>query len=334
MSETINKLVGHQAQRDYLARVAGEKKASHAYLFSGEGGVGRYGAALEFCGKLFGLAVEEAGQDYAPQGVIKHPDLLTLSPPPDKKQITIAQVREVTRFLTTRPLRGGHKIIIIRDANQLGLDAQHALLKTLEEPPGFAVIILLTSQTGSLLPTVVSRCIALDFRPLKRGHLENIIDTSALSPLARELLWIRYGGRPGSWHLFQSKAPELSLRDHAQLLLDNSLGLFALSVPDRLTWAYSQPLEEYERATEILGDWIASAQLLINVLSGAEKKLPTVEIPLPKSLLVREDVLRDMMLLLENLLALQAEWKPGLNTRLQLESQLIQWPTGDNTYER
>jgi len=333
MVDTIGKLTGHRIQRDYLVRAAAEGNASHAYIFAGERGVGRYGAALEFAGNLFGIPANKLVHEYTPAAVLRHPDLLTVTPPPDKRQITIAQIRELTQFFTTHPLHTKYKIVIIRDADELSPDAQNALLKTLEEPPDFAVLILLAGQSGRLLPTVVSRCISLDFRSLRREELTRIVDTSDLSPLQAELLWLRLGGRPGSWMSFEASSPENTLPGRVQQLQNDSLGLLDLSIPDRFAWAHQQPLEDFSRATEILNDWIAGAQLMINLLTDSDEKLKTIDFPIAKALLMREDGLRDMMRLLKNLLALQAEWKPGFNTRLQLESQLIQWPSIGNLYE-
>ncbi|MFA5776416.1 MAG: hypothetical protein WC988_02585 [Patescibacteria group bacterium] len=86
------------------------------------------------------------------------PDLLVVQKESEKKSIGIAQAKEVKKFLQERPFRKKIKAVVVEDAQLLTDDAQGSLLKILEEPPTFALIILLCDKEGSLLPTVVSRC--------------------------------------------------------------------------------------------------------------------------------------------------------------------------------
>ena len=86
------------------------------------------------------------------------PDLLVVQKEGEKKSIGIVQAKEVKKFLQERPFKSKIKAIVIEDAQMLTDDAQGSLLKILEEPPTFALIILLCNEEGSLLSTVVSRC--------------------------------------------------------------------------------------------------------------------------------------------------------------------------------
>lgn len=86
------------------------------------------------------------------------PDLLVVQKEGEKKSIGIAQAKEVKKFLQERPFEKKAKAVVIEDAQMLTDDAQGSLLKILEEPPVFALIVLLCDNEGSLLPTVVSRC--------------------------------------------------------------------------------------------------------------------------------------------------------------------------------
>ena len=87
-----------------------------------------------------------------------HPDRLSVSLPKKKKNISIKQVRNLITFLSTKPYSSKHKVIIIDPADKMTSQAQNALLKTLEEPPLYAVIILSAKKEDGLLPTVLSRC--------------------------------------------------------------------------------------------------------------------------------------------------------------------------------
>jgi len=93
---------------------------------------------------------------------IKHPDLLILKELPGKKSIGIDQSRELINFLYQKPFSAPGKVALIREAHKLTTAAQNALLKTLEEPPSYATIILEAKTESSLLPTVVSRCQRID----------------------------------------------------------------------------------------------------------------------------------------------------------------------------
>lgn len=110
------------------------------------------------------------------------PDMLIIEKEEDRKSIGIAQARQIKDFMRERPYRKKVKAILVEDAQLLTDDAQNSLLKILEEPPVFGLIILLTDKEGSLLPTVVSRCqkILLN-RQQNKGESENTYDIQMLS---------------------------------------------------------------------------------------------------------------------------------------------------------
>jgi len=112
---------------------------------------GNRNARVQKAGKLI---VEAVSIDIAK----KHPDLLEIKTLEKKRSIGIDQTREISRFLTKKPLEAKKKVVIVHTAEKLTIPAQNALLKTLEEPPEFALIILEAKTEDSLLPTVVSRC--------------------------------------------------------------------------------------------------------------------------------------------------------------------------------
>src|SRR3990167_1894818 len=88
----------------------------------------------------------------------EHPDLFMLEREEGKKSIGIAEARKIGLFLREKPYAKKVKVAVVKEANLLTDEAQASLLKILEEPPDFALIVLLTDKEGSLLPTVVSRC--------------------------------------------------------------------------------------------------------------------------------------------------------------------------------
>jgi DNA polymerase-3 subunit delta' len=110
-----------------------------------------------------------------------HPDLRfeTIRPDPKTKKprklISIEQVRELQSFLAGRALVGGKKVAVVDEAQALSIDAQNAFLKTLEEPLGNALIILVAHNASALAATVRSRCQRMAFAPLDNGEIERIL---------------------------------------------------------------------------------------------------------------------------------------------------------------
>src|SRR5262249_6209938 len=135
----------HEAKR--LLAVALAEGPAHAYLFHGPTGVGNAKAALVFAAELLG--------DYERARRVAHPDLYVLEPLGD--QIRIDAVRELRRDLHMRPFEAQRRVYVIRSANLLNPDAADALLKDLEEPPSYAVIVLVADELGSLPETIRSR---------------------------------------------------------------------------------------------------------------------------------------------------------------------------------
>ncbi|MFL5901122.1 MAG: ATP-binding protein, partial [Solirubrobacterales bacterium] len=146
---------------------------SHAYLFRGPRGAGKASAARAFAAEL--LAVGAADADDARRRALldpsPHPDLVWLTPP--GAQHMVEEVREkVIRSASYRPFEGEKRVFVIEAAEQMRDESQNALLKTLEEPPGFVHLILLTSEPSALLETIASRCQPIDFAPLPPEAVE------------------------------------------------------------------------------------------------------------------------------------------------------------------
>jgi DNA polymerase-3 subunit delta' len=135
---------------------------AHAYLFHGPRGVGKRGAALAFAAELLG--------DEGRVMRLAHPDLYLLEPLGD--QIRIDAVRELRHDLHLRPFEAGRRVYLILGADLMNEEAADALLKDLEEPPDYAVVVLVASELGRLPETIRSRCQLVPFRRLSRRALE------------------------------------------------------------------------------------------------------------------------------------------------------------------
>ena len=176
-------ILGQEDAARSLQSAVRRARVANAYLFRGPEGVGKAKMALEFakllscekptgepCGRCHPCELIEAGT---------YPDVHIVGPADGGRCITVGQVRETNRAVFLYPTLGKWKIFIIRDADDLRDDAQNMMLKTLEEPPGDTVIILLAARPHRLFSTIPSRCQALRFRPLPLRHLDKILERIA-----------------------------------------------------------------------------------------------------------------------------------------------------------
>ncbi len=168
---SFNDIIGQDGVKAHLTSALSEKKISHAYIFAGEDGSGkmmlaeRFAAALQCdgegtdpCGACLNCMQSEAHS---------HPDIIYVTH--EKKNITVDDIRlQLVNDIRVKPYSGRYKIYIVDDAEEMNEAAQNALLKTLEEPPEYAVIMLLAENTGRFLQTILSRCVILDMKPIDR----------------------------------------------------------------------------------------------------------------------------------------------------------------------
>jgi DNA polymerase-3 subunit delta' len=171
-----------------LLRAAREHgRLAHGYLITGPTGCGKRQVAGELCAMLTGAEDEP----------FKHQDVHVIEPESKSRRIRVEQIRDLERELQMRSLLGGQKVGVIFDADRLIEAAANAFLKTLEEPPGSSHLVLVSAQPDQLLETILSRCIEIPLRPVKRREP---------TPLQREWLETLAGfakvERPELPHIF------------------------------------------------------------------------------------------------------------------------------------
>src|SRR5918911_394163 len=163
--EIFSGILGNEAALRLLERALEGGEVAHAYLFYGPPGVGKRTVARRF-GAALVSGGDKGAEDRALRGL--HPDLSEIEP--EGRYTTIGQIREVVRRATSRPFEGVRRTFILR-ADTLNVQAANALLKTLEEPEGGAVFILLATSLAGVLPTVVSRTQTVRFDPVPVDEL-------------------------------------------------------------------------------------------------------------------------------------------------------------------
>lgn len=161
--------VGHERVIEHLQTAIKKEKVGHAYVFNGEKGSGKRFLARTFAKTLL---CEEGGIN--PCGWCKscmqaesnhHPDIIYVTH--DKVNISVDDIREkVNQDIEIKPYSGRYKVYLIDDGDKMTEQAQNALLKTIEEPPAYAVILIMTENAERLLPTIRSRCVILDMKPI------------------------------------------------------------------------------------------------------------------------------------------------------------------------
>jgi DNA polymerase-3 subunit delta' len=189
---------GHDRIVEVLRRSLRSGKTAHSYLFEGIPGCGRKKTALALIQALFCTVLPDdaCGVCSSCRKINggNHPDIHMIAPLPDKRDISIEQLREMQHDLSLRPYEAPRKACIIDPAERMSVSAANSLLKTLEEPPGNALIILLTENAGLLLPTVRSRCQLIRFAPLSPEHLLSLLQRNGMAPEAAALVVPMAGG--------------------------------------------------------------------------------------------------------------------------------------------
>lgn len=180
----FSEILGHEREIEILKNAAAGSKVAHAYLFAGPDGIGKKLVAKAFAGALNCVegGIDACGvcPDCSMMAASTHQNLIEIYPTDKDGEkdpqglIRIDQIREVQNSLRYRVERG-MKTVIVDGADRLVPAAANAFLKTLEEPPAGSVIILVSAKASDLLPTILSRCQRINFRPipdeLVKGYL-------------------------------------------------------------------------------------------------------------------------------------------------------------------
>jgi len=187
-------MLGHQKVLTTLRAAIKNDNVSHAYIFEGPDGVGRRETARSFSSVLM------CEDDNAPCGECKSCQLFKQGSHSDfyeiyseDRSISVEDIRNILKGLIIKPLYSKYKVIIINDADSMTVQAQNALLKSLEEPPSYVVFILTVQSGAAITQTVRSRCQRILFNKMSYEDIMDILET-------------RYGKRKPEWDFIVSYA--------------------------------------------------------------------------------------------------------------------------------
>lgn len=250
--------IGHQKQWQFLKKSVELKKLSHAYLFSGEEKLGKKTVALEFikliCGK----------EDVFER---EHPDLFLISPEIGTS-IQINQIRELNWKLSLKPSLAPFKVALLDKAHLMNEEAQNCLLKTLEEPRGNAILILISEQPERLFPTILSRCQIIKFFPVKRIEIEEYLKAQGFAEkIAKEITELSLG-RPGQAMDLAARPQKIEEQKQSISKLLN-LAHAPISLRFQLAKEVSQ---DYPNLREVLEIWMSFLReaLISRLKNGSE----------------------------------------------------------------
>ncbi len=318
---------GHDWAVDMLQQHVAHNTLRHAYLLTGPSGVGRRTLAIRLaqslncangapgapCRTCRTCKQIEAGQ---------HPDLLVIKKLPDKKDILIDQIREVSKFLSLKPYMAAYKIVLIANFEDANASSQNALLKTLEEAPSFALLLLTAENAEQLLPTIISRCEILRLRPLTVNAVTEFLSGRGVEPEKARLLAHLSDGRPG--YALQLSTDEKALTFRTEKL-DELRKLLAAKRRERLNYA-EKLAKDKESFRQTLLIWLTYWRDVLLKTSGAQAELTNIDrfeeienLAYDVDLALARSLTQGMEQTLDRL-------DKNVNPRLLAEVTLMDWP--------
>ena len=176
---SFSEIVGHEQIKEHMQAAIRDKKPFHAYLFQGEEGVGKEALARTFAA---GLQCQSESADKPCKECVScrqmesgnQPDVIWVTR--EKASLGVDEIREqLCNTMDIKPFSSPYKIYLVPESEKMTEAAQNALLKTIEEPPEYGIVILMTSNISALLPTIQSRCLTMEFRPLSTAVVESYV---------------------------------------------------------------------------------------------------------------------------------------------------------------
>lgn len=322
---------GNEAAVTLLRAHVAQGTLRQAYLFSGPSGVGRRTLALRFAQAINCLNPPQAG-DFCGQcrpcqlfSTMRHPDLEVVSAEQRGGILRVEQIREVQHHLSLAPYEANYRIALILRFEEANLNAQNALLKTLEEPPTKVILLLTAEDSESLLPTIVSRCEVIRLRPLAANLLAQVlcekegIESSLAAQVARLA-----AGRPGlARRLIQN--PE-EREKHSKIVAEH---LSLLASPYLERFAFAERLAKDTSKADIIfrvEHWLALWRDVVLVIHRSPQHLTYYEFGEQIAQIAEQVDNAGSLQVLKNLRRMLEVLQSNVNLRLALEVLFLDLP--------
>jgi DNA polymerase-3 subunit delta' len=272
-------LVGHEWAVDMLRKHAVNGAARHAYLLAGPPGLGRRTLALHFSQALNCRSRVEAGvpcgqcRDCKQIAAMQHADLTVVQAEAEGGTLKVDQIREARRTLTLKPYQSKYRVALFLRFHEANDNAANALLKTLEEAPSYAVLILTADNPEQLLPTIVSRCEVLRLRPLSLDQVQIALESRGVEAQQARLIAHISGGRFGYALRMIEDAAVLEQREER---LNDLQSLIAASRVEK--FAYAEKLaKDKESMRQTIMTWLSYWRDVMLRSARAETPLVNVD---------------------------------------------------------
>ena len=325
MRNVLTTLVfGHDWAANLLARSMASQRIPQSLLITGPPQTGKATLARAFAMALNCQGEEKpCGQCTSCKKTVSgnHPDITILDAP--QEVLKIEQVRELQHTLSLRPHESPYKVVVLCNFERATSSAANALLKTLEEPPGYAVIILTAQNSKQLLPTIVSRCQIINLRPIaEQVIIAKLQERWGASAEQAELIGRLAQGRLG-WAVEALQNPDaLSLR---RQYLDDLIELSGKGHASRLAYA-NLLAQKKETPAQALTLWLFWWRDVLLLNRGVRTKIVNVDYADKMQYFAQTVTLNNIITAIKQTTAALGNLNYNVNTRLNLETLLLNLP--------
>lgn len=322
-------ILGHEWAAKLLQQHMAHHAVRHAYLFTGPEGVGRRTLALRFAQALNCPYPPTPGEPCGECPICRQTarmemtDLSVVQSDPDSNTLKIEQVRELQHTLSLSPYQAHYRIAMLLRLEEATVAAQNALLKTLEEPPQKAILLLTADAVENLLPTIVSRCEVLRLRPLATERLAEALHAhwGIEANEARRLAHLA-NGRPG-YALRLHQNPQM-----LQQLAAWKADVFELlTASRRVRFAYADKVaKSRETARPVLLAWLSLWRDIMLAAGNADTPLNNLEFESQIHRLGEVTGWLKAQACVAGLERALRQLDSNVNLRLLIENVLLDWP--------
>ncbi|HET7142490.1 MAG TPA: DNA polymerase III subunit delta' [Anaerolineales bacterium] len=321
-------MLGHEWAVEMLRQHAVRGEVRHAYLFCGPPGLGRRTLALRLAQALNCTNPVSTGEpcgqcrDCKQIEAMRHPDMNVIQSDSEGGTLKVDQVREVQHSLSLKPYQAKYRVALFLRFQEANDNAANALLKTLEEAPAHAILLLTADNPEQLLPTIVSRCEILRLRALPVKTIESDLLARGLDEERARLLSHISGGRPG---YARKLVDDITLLEKREERLDDLQTL--LHAPRVEKFSYADKLSKDKDAMrQVILIWLSYWRDVMLRAAQAETILTNIDRNMEIEFLAGRLDLNISRRVVGDLESALEKMDKNVNSRLLAEVLLLDWP--------